>query len=205
MVFVILKGIALGFVIATLVGPVFFALLQTSIKHGHRQAIFMALGISLSDTFYIFLTYFGLAQFSENPDFIKWMGLGGGSILVITGLVALFRKAHRTEASTEELTKKDRLRFFVKGFVLNFINPAVLMFWVGAVGVISMQFEYENAKVALFFLSTILTVFSTDILKIYVATLLSRIINDNVLNWLNRIVGLAMVIYGLVLFIDQLS
>jgi threonine/homoserine/homoserine lactone efflux protein len=204
MIFVILKGVALGFVIATLVGPVFFALLQTSIKQGHRQAVYMALGISLSDTFYIFLTYFGLAQFSENPDFIKWMGLGGGSILIITGLVALFKKAHRTEASTEGLTKKDRLRFFVKGFVLNFINPAVLIFWVGAVGVVSLQFEYVNAKVSLFFASTILTVFATDIVKIYVATLLSRIINDNVLNWLNRIVGLAMVIYGLILFIDKL-
>ncbi|MFN0048011.1 MAG: LysE family translocator [Cytophagales bacterium] len=203
MIFIVLKGIGLGLVIATLVGPVFFSLLQTSIKQGHRQAIFMALGISLSDAFYILLTYFGLAQFSENPLFIKWMGLGGGTILIAMGLVALFKKAHRTEANTEELNKKDRLKFFIKGFVLNFINPAVLLFWVGAVGVVSLQYDYVNWNVGIFFLSTIVTVFATDVVKIYVATLLSTIINDNVLNWLNRIVGLAMVVYGIILFVDK--
>jgi len=203
MVYIILKGIGLGLVIATLVGPVFFALLQASIKHGVRQALFMALGIGLSDATYIFLTYFGLAQFSENPLFIKWMGLGGGSILIMVGLYALLKKAHRTEVAAEELTKKDRLKIFIKGFVLNFINPAVLIFWVGAVGVVSLEYDYVNSKVGLFFLCTLLTVFGTDVTKIYIAKLLSTIINDNVLNWLNRIVGFAMVIYGVMLFVER--
>lgn len=204
MIFIILKGIALGLVIATLVGPVFFALLQTSIKQGVKHAIFMALGISLSDASYIFLTYFGIAQFSENPMFIKIMGLGGGSILVLTGLVALFKKAHVVEASTEGLTKKDRLRYFIKGFVLNFINPAVFLFWVGAVGVVSLEYDYENMKVGLFFVCTLLTVFATDVSKIYVATRLSKIIDDRVLNIINKIAGLAMVIYGIKLFVERL-
>ncbi len=203
MILIILKGIGLGLVIATLVGPVFFSLLQASIKHGVRQALFMALGISLSDATYIFLTYFGLAQFSENPMFIKWMGLGGGSILIATGLYAIFKRAHRTETSAEDLPQHHKLKFFIKGFVLNFINPAVLIFWVGAVGVVSLDFDYINTKVGLFFLCTLLTVFATDVIKIYVATLLSRIINDTILNWLNKIVGIAMVVYGIILIVNK--
>ncbi len=204
MIYIILKGVGLGLVIATLVGPVFFSLIETSIKRGIKQALFMAMGISLSDAFYIFLTYFGIAQFSENPLFIKIMGIGGGSILILTGLVAIFKKAHREKAEVDEFSPKDRLRYFVKGFILNFINPAVLIFWVGAVGVVSLDYDYDNFSVSFFFLCTVLTVFSTDILKIYVASNLSKIINDHVLNWINKIAGLAMIVYGLKLFLEKM-
>lgn len=190
------SGIGLGFVIATLIGPVFFSLIQTSIKNGITKAIFMAIGISLSDAIYIFLTYFGLAQFSENPFFIKFMGVGGGILLIITGLVALFKKKYHFEEIPDELTHKDKFRYFMKGFTLNVINPAVLLFWVGSVGVVSLKYSYQNLPIALFFTGTVFTIFATDCLKIYVAVSLKRVLNDQLLYWVNKLAGVLMISFG---------
>lgn len=202
---IIFEGIGLGLVLAALLGPVFFALIQTSLKQGMAKAIFMAIGISLSDAAYILLTYTSIAQFSENPDFIKIMGLGGGMLLVITGIYTLIKKPSKaTDALPDlKLTTKDRLRFFLKGFTLNFINPAVFIFWVGSVGVVSLQLDYKNTDVAVFFLCTVLTVFFTDLVKIYVANYLSKIVNDKVLAWLNKISAVLMIAFGLKLIIDR--
>jgi threonine/homoserine/homoserine lactone efflux protein len=198
------NGIGLGLVLATLIGPVFFSLIQTSLKQGFRKAFFMALGITASDTFYILLTYFGIAQFSNHPLFIKTMGLGGGTILIITGLVVMFKKSQEAMIETNGLTNKDRFKLLLKGFSLNFLNPSVLIFWIGAVSAVSLEYDYSSQSIFLFFLGTILTVFGTDLIKISVAKLLSGLLNDKVLHWLNIVAGVLMILFGLKLIIEKM-
>ncbi|MDA0314685.1 MAG: hypothetical protein O3A40_05240 [Bacteroidetes bacterium] len=43
----ILEGIELGLLLSMMIGPVFFALITTSIDHGFRQAAILALGVFL--------------------------------------------------------------------------------------------------------------------------------------------------------------
>jgi len=49
-------GIILGLTLAVLIGPVFFALLQTSIHKGFGAGVLVAIGISASDIFLHFLS-----------------------------------------------------------------------------------------------------------------------------------------------------
>ena len=46
---------------AALLGPGFFALLQTSIHRGFRAGMCLSIGIFLSDVFVLLLCYFGSA------------------------------------------------------------------------------------------------------------------------------------------------
>ncbi|MDX2190687.1 MAG: LysE family translocator [Bacteroidota bacterium] len=201
---IIFKGVGLGFALALLIGPVFFLLIQTSIKRGFLPAFYTAIGVSLSDAMYVTITYLGLAQYSDNEWVIKIMGIGGGALLIAFGAYSIFKKTAHAENSEIEFSKKDRLKYFLKGFTLNFINPGVFFFWIGAVGVASLDLEYYNNKVALFFSCTVLTVFLTDLLKIYLAQRLSDLLHDNVLKWLNRISGIALIVFGLKLLLEKL-
>ena len=45
----VLKGIVTGFILSIMVGPVFFVLLETSIKKGVRAALAFDLGVLLND------------------------------------------------------------------------------------------------------------------------------------------------------------
>ena len=92
---IIIKGVVSGIVLALLIGPVFFTLLQTSIERGFSSGVFVAFGISLSDSFYILISYFGLTQFTHSANFHHYMAYVGGGILLLFGLYYLFIKSRK--------------------------------------------------------------------------------------------------------------
>jgi threonine/homoserine/homoserine lactone efflux protein len=49
----IVSGIGLGFVLSFLTGPVFFALIKTSIEKGFYAGVSLAGGVLVSDIFYV--------------------------------------------------------------------------------------------------------------------------------------------------------
>ena len=80
---IVLNGIKLGFVLTFLVGPVFFAILQTSVERGFWSGVLVSLGVSLSDIIYVTVCYFGLAQFIDQDQNKIYMAYGGGAILIL--------------------------------------------------------------------------------------------------------------------------
>ncbi|TAE06791.1 MAG: LysE family translocator, partial [Bacteroidetes bacterium] len=74
---ILLKGILSGLVLAMTIGPVFFALLRTSISRGFKSGAFLAIGIATSDAFIALGFYFGISQFFDftSASFQFWAGL----------------------------------------------------------------------------------------------------------------------------------
>jgi threonine/homoserine/homoserine lactone efflux protein len=204
MIEIILKGMGLGILIAVLVGPVFFLLIDTSINKGFVQALFLALGILASDSTYILLIYFGFAQFSTDPEITKYMNIGGGVMLIAFGLFMLFKKPPEHKPMDMDIEPKNRLKYFIRGYTLNIINPSVCLFWIGSVGLISAQYDHKALDIAIFFFTTVGTVFGIDLLKIYLSKKLSAVISDKVLLMVNRISGVTMALYGAKLLYDKL-
>ena len=93
---IIIKGIISGVVLAILVGPVFFTILQTSIERGFGSGVLVAVGVALSDTMYIILSYLGLSQIFDSQSAQLYLGYIGGFILLCFGLYYLFIKSRRT-------------------------------------------------------------------------------------------------------------
>ncbi|MEZ4889043.1 MAG: LysE family transporter [Crocinitomicaceae bacterium] len=57
MIDLILKGIVTGFVLTVMIGPVFFVLLETSIKKGVRAGLALDFGVFLSDVIYVLIAF----------------------------------------------------------------------------------------------------------------------------------------------------
>jgi threonine/homoserine/homoserine lactone efflux protein len=197
------NGVVLGFLLTILIGPIFFALIETSIRKGVYFGIQLAIGVVLSDAFYIVVTYAGLAKLLDNPQFKNILGIVGGSIMIIVGMSALLKKQFNTRNAKDiEMSIHQYIKNIFKGFVLNTMNPAVLLFWIGAVSYVTVDLKYNMAQVLLFFLGTITTTFSTDIGKIYIANQLSKIMTDKIILWFNRIAGLGLTLFGLKLIYE---
>ncbi len=88
----IVEGIGLGITLAILTGPAFFALLQTSIRNGYRSGIAFAIGVFISDTVLILLSYLGALNLFNDPKNNFVIGIIGGTILVVFGLFNIFQK-----------------------------------------------------------------------------------------------------------------
>src|SRR5687768_6873391 len=91
----ILNGVISGVVLAFLIGPVFFTILQTSIERGFWSGFFVAIGVSLSDAFYISLCYLGISQLFDTGNFREYLAYFGGGVLLMMGCYYLLVKSRR--------------------------------------------------------------------------------------------------------------
>lgn len=195
---IVLKGVLSGLVLALLVGPVFFTLLQTSIERGFLSGVWVAVGISLCDTLYITLSYLGLSRFFTNPDVQVYLSYGGGFILFCFGAYYLFIKSRRlTNFNLEHVEERSPLRLLSKGFIMNGLSPMVLIFWIGTVGIATTDFGYSTPGPAIvFFGSIVLTVFGTDILKAKLADKLRTLLTTRLIRLMNFILGIVLLLFG---------
>jgi threonine/homoserine/homoserine lactone efflux protein len=206
---IILNGIFSGVVLAFLIGPVFFTLLQTSIERGFRSGFFVAIGVSLSDALYITVCYLGVYQIFDQGNFREYLAYFGGIVLLLFGFYYLVIKNRKQSTfDPDKVVARSPLRLIMKGFIINGLSPMVLIFWLGAVGVATSKFGYESPKEAIpYFLAIVATVFSTDLLKAKLADRLRSVLTPNFIKTLNIIVGIVLVIFGgrLILMADNFS
>ncbi len=199
MISVIINGVLFGLLLAVMLGPVFFALIQNSITKGLRPGLYMALGIAVADICYIFLMYFSVRHFSNNDTVSVWLGAAGGAIILATGIMSLFKKSHNEEVKSKPI-KKGFLRQFTKGFALNGINPFVLLYWLGVMTMVTVNYRYDRTEIIIFFVALIGTLLITDTTKVVLAQKLRGWITDKRINWMNKIVGVALIIFSFRLF-----
>jgi threonine/homoserine/homoserine lactone efflux protein len=197
----ILKGILSGLVLALLIGPVFFTLIQTSIERGFRSGFFVAIGISLSDAFYIAIAYMGVYQFFDKDNF-EILAYCGGGVLVLFGLYYIFVKSRKV-AHGEEVKVRSPFRLILKGFVINGLTPVVLLFWIGTVSVAANEFGYVTpGKAVPYFAAIVVTVFSTDLIKAKLADKLRAFLTTTFIKRLNIVLGIGMLFFGAKMIIE---
>jgi threonine/homoserine/homoserine lactone efflux protein len=202
---IIVKGIQFGIVLAFLAGPVFFTIVQTSAERGFAKGVLVALGVSISDAFYVVICYLGLISLIESPGFRDQMAFVGGTILVLFGLYHLFVKTRKQTAKAKVATESRTYRYILKGFFINAFSPMVPILWIGYISIASIDLGLvEDSEFVVFFLSMLVTVLLTDIAKAYLAGRLSTLITPELMFWMNVIVGIALAVYGVRLFLTGL-
>lgn len=193
-----LHGIKFGLLLALLVGPVFFSIIQTSVEKGFWNGVLVALGVSLSDIFYVSVCYLGMAQFLNNEEFRIFLAYSGGLILILFGLYHLLVKSRkRLHQEINDSDQKGYYRYIVKGFVINGLSPMVPIFWIGVVSIASLDLGYTSgSSFFLFFISLLATVLLTDVAKAYLADKLRSLVTHRFLKLMNVALGILLIIFG---------
>ena len=191
----------LGFFLAFMIGPVFLMLIETSITKGVRAAITFNSGVVVADIIFITIAYLSSYQLLENLRNLPGLYVFGGSILSVYGLIILIKKPNHKEIQNEinNTTKVNYLQLFVKGFLLNFINVGVLVFWLGIVVVAGPSLENELNRFIVFFSVLILAYFLTDLIKIVLAKQLKKKLTPTIIVKTKKTLGFMLVVFGLIL------
>ena len=196
----ILSAISIGFFLSFVLGPVFFVLIETSISKGFKAAITLNSGVILSDIIFIIIGYFSSKQLVENINNQPGLFVLGGVVLVIYGVFIFINRNKKDKRIKIEAAKENYLNLFLKGFGLNIINIAVLMFWVGVILVVVPTLQNNNSIGVFSFFSTILaTYFCTDIVKILIAKRVSSAINTENTSMIKITLSLILFISGIVI------
>ncbi|APQ17317.1 LysE family translocator [Maribacter hydrothermalis] len=195
-------AIPLGFFLSFMVGPVFFVLLETSAIKGFRAAITFDIGVLLADILFILVAYFSSFQLLENLSNQPGLYVFGGVILLIYGLVTFFKVGIKEiPLGSKRIKKSDFLGLFVKGFLLNFINIGVLVFWLGIIIIIGPSLDNDPNRFVTFFATVLLSYFITDIFKILLAKQLKKKLTAKRIFMVKKVIGIILLICGLVLIV----
>jgi threonine/homoserine/homoserine lactone efflux protein len=203
---IIRNGALSGIVLAFLIGPVFFTIIQTSIERGFKSGVWVVTGVALSDSLYILISYLGLYQLFESAQSRIYLAYVGGCILLLFGLYYLFIKSRKLQQyNPERIKARSPFRLMGKGFLINGLSPMVLIFWIGTVGLATTEFGYtESWEVFTYFAAMLGTVFITDLMKAKLADQLRTVMTVRIIRILNIVLGVTLIVFGarLVLYAD---
>ena len=160
-----------------------------------------ASGIWVSDIIIVSLTLLFIKRIDsvvQHPNFIFWMGLIGGVVLVAVGVVNFMKKSH-LDLDTEQVVATGWLGFWTKGFLVNTVNPFTFIFWLSTITSYVATKKLTVIESEYFAIAILLTIIVTDSLKVLMAKMIRKRINEKTLNIINKVAGCALIIFGFVL------
>jgi len=124
MLFALIKGMAIGFLLAVPVGPIGVLCIRRTLAEGRRSALSTMLGAATADFLYGAIAVFGVTLISTFiREYFDWIRIIGGIILLYLG-VRTYR-AHVGEETTR-LTINHHAGNFISTLLLTLTNPLTL-------------------------------------------------------------------------------
>lgn len=199
------NGIVLGLSLAILVGPLIFAIIQATLERGFYGGFFVAGGIWFSDLLFIIFTFLGLnllLKLSKWEPLSFYLSVFGGLVLIIIGIGIVFS---RTASMSEDKKhpKWTGINFFIKGFLINTINPFTIFFWLS---VMTVSFDSSNGSIKeplVFSAGIFATILLTDSIKVIFAKKLRSWLTDHQVDHIRKISGMVFIVFGLVLLVKD--
>lgn len=98
----------LGIILSFSLGPVFFELINTSLRKGFKSALFLEFGVIMSDVIYLIVALFSAEKMLElikkNDEYFTVIG---GGIFIIFGIVSILKNIIKKKGKNPKIKKED--------------------------------------------------------------------------------------------------
>jgi threonine/homoserine/homoserine lactone efflux protein len=199
---IILQGLITGIILTLSFGAGFFALVQTSIIRGYKKGLLIALGAILSDTLFIGISVFATSFVSEElPKF-------AGTIKAVALVAFLFLGIRTILKSSKLIRSSDqggRPNYFYvsKGFILNIVNPLVLITWLGITLYLESTLQYGVKELTVFFAMVLIGTFGSQSAVCIFSHKIKSYLSDQFIHRMNIIIGVLFIFIGLLIFLNN--
>lgn len=195
-------GFILGVILCLPLGPIGMLSVRRTMVYGEVAGMLTILGAACADAVYFFIAGYGIAQI---PEFIEkyqnWFQFFAGVVLLVVGLNVYLKKIKRREHNDKP--QKGLLTIFVSAFLFMLSNPLPVIAFMAAVSSISVLSEDTLSLYGI----TLITIgaFLGSAIWAPILVVGGRLLKDYSRMaqsvWLNRISGLVIMAFGIVLLI----
>jgi threonine/homoserine/homoserine lactone efflux protein len=195
----ILKGLTLGLLLSISVGPVLFSVIKQSLNNGHKGGLAFIFGVSASDISLVLVSNIFTRLFESLKSYKTEIGVVGCAFLVTVGIYFLFFKKVKVNAEGKQvfkIRKRDYIKIFFSGYFMNMLNPAVFIFWITTS---TALINHSIQQRIIIFVTCLACLLTTDVLKVMLAGKIRNRLNPHNIHILNKINGIALIIFGLAL------
>lgn len=197
----IISGFTLGFILALSVGPVIFTIIKQSLVNGHTGGFCFVAGVWVSDIVLVVVSNAFSALVSDLLKYKSLIGFFGAGFLLIMGIYHLFFKkvTLRTDAEGQmvRFRKREMLKIFSSGFLINTLNPSVFIFWLGTATAFAAKYTFQQ-RILIFAICLGLNI-AADIAKVLLAGKLRNRLTLHNISIINKVSGVILVAFGFAL------
>ncbi len=197
----IVQGFLLGLFIAISVGPTLFAVIRYSMHHSFKAGIAFVLGVSFSDIIYVTLANLATDWLDFLDKHSTEVGYIGSILFMIMGLYGFFKKYKPKKPPRTgkpiSISKGAYIKIWSSGFLMNTLNPAVLLLWVGSLTLVSGAGISKRAVLYGVCLGVVLGI---DFLKVFLAEKIRNKLTLRKIMYLNKVSAIFIFVLGLILF-----
>jgi len=193
------KGFAISLLLIFSVGPAAFTIIKQSINNGRAGGFSFVAGVWLSDLLWVILSNAFSELVIQLLHFKREIGLTGSAFLIALGIYYLFfKKIHLKEEEDKiVITTSKHAKLTMAGFLINTVNPAVILFWLTTATAIAAS---HTVKQRIVIFSTCLIINSSvDILKVVLAGKIRKNMNEKNITLINKISGTILLVFGIAL------
>lgn len=196
MIYAFFYGLGTGVVLSSMLGTVFFFLVQNSIDNGAKSSVVISIGVIISDIILITLSYFNATLIPKDGTAEMVVRLVGAVFIIGLGLSNIYKKTNINYTSHEP---KSGFVLALKGFTLNFFNPGNFFSWVATSALLSNVLGFSIGQRIWFYVGALVAIFLMEMLISYGAVRLKRFISPTLLRKLNLVLGFIFLALGVVL------
>jgi len=196
-----LKGLAIGFLIAAPVGPINIMCVRRTIVHGRLPGIVSGLGAAVADTILAAVAVFGLAfvtQILMEERFL--LALGGSVFLVVLGLRALLRPPPKLISGRDPT---NLLGDFTSTLALTLSNPITILSFLAIFAAFNVR---TDEQIGLNNMTVVLGVFVGSMGWWSTLTGLAGFFHgrftEKGLAWTNRVTGVVILTFAAVVLVE---
>jgi threonine/homoserine/homoserine lactone efflux protein len=205
MIEALLKGLAMGLLLAISVGPVIFTIIKQSINNGKEGGFSFVAGVWASDLLWVLLSNLFSEFVTTLLDFKKPIGITGSLFLISMGVFYMFFKKvhlHPEDIKLPPLQRSDHAKIAAYGFLVNTLNPAVMAFWLTSATALAVTHTLRERIII--FCACLVVNMSADIGKVTLAGKLRSKLTVKNIRLINKVSGFILLTFGSVLLIGVL-
>ncbi len=196
MVYAFFYGLLTGLILSSMLGTVFFCLVQNSIINGFKSGAFVSTGVIISDIILILLSYFSASLFPQGSYTEMIVRICGAIFLIIMGISNL--RSHK-KILFPKADNKNPYLLASKGFMLNILNPGNYLSWLAVAATLHNVLHFSNSERWLYYSGALGGIFGMEMLISFAATWFKKYISDKFLHRLDVILGIVFIIFSLLL------
>ncbi len=195
----VIKGFGLGMILAISVGPVIFTILKQSLNNGQKGGFSFVAGVWFSDILLVIISNMFSNLVVSALAFKSTIAYIGAAFVISMGIYYLFfKKVYFGEDKNVVLVqfgKKAFTKAFMSGFLINTLNPSVMLFWL----INATAFAASNTTTERFVIFSVCLGVNilADILKVVLAAKVRHSLTPHNINIINKISGTILIGFGL--------
>ena len=193
----LIKALLIGIIASSPIGPVSLIVMQKTLCHGRMAGFAAGVGSALVDTFYAVASLFQLDFFSRHE---AWIMIGGGLLVATVGVIMLRRKSIDT-VRTEDPSKTKAVQYALQAGGCALANPLALTYMFGLVALFRLDIAETVSPTWLIVLFVFAGALVWWFSFAFAADKLRNAISVKSLNLVNRIAGVAVIFFGVVLLV----